>query len=96
MKYLTIYFLLIIISCLFILQTNAVFSKDSKKKDSKGQCNLYKGRCGGALSNTCCKTPLKCAKQTEICGKDKLCCVTEADIQRHKQATGAWLKNRNG
>lgn len=71
------------------------FGKD-KKKEVKGQCSLYKGRCGGTISNTCCKVPLKCSKQTEICGKDKMCCVTEADIQRHKQQTGPWLKNRNG
>jgi hypothetical protein len=57
---------------------------------------LYKGRCGGAISNTCCKTPYKCAKQTAICGKDKLCCVSEADIQRHKQQSGSWVAERNG
>ncbi|CAF0858342.1 unnamed protein product [Rotaria sp. Silwood1] len=96
MKYLTILILLVLISCLFVSQTNAVFGKGKPKDDGKGQCSVYKGRCGGALSNTCCKTPLKCSKQTEICGKDKLCCVTEADIQRHKQATGPWLKQRNG
>jgi hypothetical protein len=67
-----------------------------KKSDSKGKCSLYKGRCGGAISNTCCKTPYKCAQQTAICGKDKLCCVSEADIQRHKQETGNWLNRRGG
>ncbi len=66
------------------------------KADAKGKCSLYKGRCGGAISNTCCKTPYKCAKQTAICGKDKLCCVSEADIQRHKQQSGSWVAERNG
>ncbi|CAF3997494.1 unnamed protein product, partial [Rotaria magnacalcarata] len=82
--------------CLFVLQTNAIFGKGNKKEEGKGQCSLYKGRCGGSISNTCCKTPYKCSKQTELCGKDKLCCVSDADIQRHKQQTGPWLKNRNG
>lgn len=71
-------------------------TKGKKKDEEKGQCSLYKGRCGGTVSNTCCKVPYKCSKQTEICGKDKLCCVTESDIQRHKQQMGPWLKNRNG
>lgn len=69
---------------------------DKKKAESKGKCSLYKGRCGGTISNTCCKTPYKCSKQTKICGKDKLCCVSEADIQRHKQETGNWLAGRSG
>ena len=38
----------------------------------------------------------KCAKQTKICGKDKLCCVSEADIQRQKQESGNWLDGRSG
>jgi hypothetical protein len=48
------------------------------------------------MNNKCCKTPLKCAKQTELCGKDKLCCVKEVDIQRQKQQSGNWLDGRNG
>ncbi|UJR08625.1 hypothetical protein I4U23_012884 [Adineta vaga] len=96
MKYLTISFLLVLIGCLFVLQTDAFFNTGKKKDDAKGQCSLYKGRCGGTISNKCCKLPLKCAKQTKVCGKDKLCCVSEADIQRHKQETGNWIANRNG
>jgi hypothetical protein len=72
-------------------------SSNKAKTDGKGKCSLYKGRCGGTISSTCCKTPYKCAKQTTICGKDKLCCVTEADIQRQKQQeTKNWLGERNG
>ena len=66
------------------------------KKEAKGSCSLYKGKCGGTIKNTCCKTPYKCAKQTTICGKDKLCCVTEADIQRHKQESSNIVRGRNG
>ncbi len=66
------------------------------KKETKGSCSLYKGKCGGTLKNTCCKVPFKCGKHTTICGKDKLCCITEADIQRHKQETGNFLNNRGG
>jgi hypothetical protein len=72
------------------------FTGDSEKKETKGQCSLYKGRCGGSIKNTCCKTPYKCSKQTKICGKDKLCCVSEADIQRHKQDSGSFLAQRGG
>ncbi|CAF0957828.1 unnamed protein product [Adineta steineri] len=98
MKYLTICFVLAIISYLFVLQTNAFFTGggDAKKKEIKGQCSLYKGKCGGTLSNTCCKLPYKCAKQTKVCGKDKLCCVSEADIQRQKQESTNIVKGRNG
>jgi hypothetical protein len=66
------------------------------KNESKGKCSLYKGRCGGTLSNQCCKAPFKCGKSTAVCGKDKLCCLSEADIQRHKQQGGTWLSERNG
>lgn len=70
---------------------------DKKKDDGKGKCSVYKGRCGGKISNTCCKAPLKCGKSTAVCGKDKLCCITEADVQRQKQDSGSnWLSQRNG
>ncbi len=115
MKYLTICFLLFIISCLFISETNAYVRKkfffwkifklnfnrlfgesDKKKTESKGKCSLYKGRCGGTVTSQCCKTPYVCFKHTKLCGKDKSCCVTEADIQRHKQESGNWLAGRSG
>ncbi|CAF0996648.1 unnamed protein product [Adineta ricciae] len=97
MRYLTISFLLVLIACLFVLQIDAFFTSGAKDKNKdKGQCSLYKGRCGGTINNKCCKLPLKCAKQTKVCGKDKLCCVTEADIQRHKQESGSWKDSRNG
>jgi len=78
---------------------NSFFSSGSKKKsekDKSGKCSLYKGRCGGTLSNGCCKAPYKCGKSTAVCGKDKLCCLTETDIQRHKQESGNWLSARGG
>ncbi len=78
------------------MNLNRIFGKGDKKEDTKGKCSLYKGRCGGTIGNKCCKIPFKCAKQTKICGKDKLCCVSEADIQSQKQESGTWLDGRSG
>lgn len=73
-----------------------IFGKD-KKDEGKGSCSAYKKPCGGALGNTCCKAPYKCGKSTVVCGKDKMCCLSEIDIQKHKQAAGQdWLKKHNG
>lgn len=79
-----------------LFYNNRFFKSGKKKDEDKGQCSTYKGPCGGVIGSKCCKIPYKCAKQTKICGKDRLCCVTEADIQRHKQDSGPWLKDRNG
>lgn len=44
----------------------------------------------------CCPVPARrmvCAAHLELCGKNKICCITEVEEQQEKQA--ALIRNRN-
>ena len=73
-----------------------IFGKD-KKDEGKGQCSGYKKPCGPAIGTACCRAPYKCDRSTVVCGKGKMCCLSETDIQKHKQLAGQnWLAKHNG